>query len=446
MKRILSTVFIVLLVALIGLSAYIGFHIFEGDNPTITPVNVSNPVGKKGRIEAVIEDDGAGLRLVEARIRQGEKISTIKSKHFPIENRLLGSTEKTYTLHVSVFPIDLGLKPGKAIIEISAFDASLRNGGKGNELTLKIPVKIDFVPPVITVLSTFHNIRPGGVGAISFQVNEPVENAGVRVDNLFFKAYRGSDGIYRALFAIPFNKDNPKKLYIEAIDLAKNTGIGGFSYRILPCKKEVDRINIPDSFLQQKMPGFENMYPEVAAPTLLEAFLKVNGELRKINNDFLLSLSRNSADTILWSGAFLRFKGARRSDFGDERHYFYHGKEIDQAFHMGVDIASIAHAPVRAANNGRVVFSGFNGIYGNTVVIDHGLGLMSLYSHLGQMTVRKGQDVKKGDLIGKTDTTGLAGGDHLHFGMMLSGIFVDPKEWWDSRWIREHIIYNLSLR
>ncbi len=446
MKRILSTIFIVVLVALLGVSAYIGFHIFEGESPTITPIKVSSPLGKRGQLKAVIKDDGAGLRLVEIKIRQGEKIGIIKSQQFPLENRLLGSTEKTYILDTSIFPIDLGLRPGKAIIEITAFDASLRNGGKGNEITLKIPVDIDFVPPMITVLSTFHNVRPGGVGAISFQVNEPVTKAGIRVDDLFFKAYKGKDGIYRALFAIPFDNKNPKKLYVEAIDLAKNTGIGGFSYRILPRKRKVDRINIPDSFLQQKMPGFENMYPEVAAPTLVEAFLKVNSELRKKNNDFLLSLSRNSANTLLWSGAFLRFKGVRRSDFGDERHYFYHGKEIDQAFHMGVDIASIAHAPVKAANNGKVVYAGFNGIYGNTIVIDHGLGLMSLYSHLGQMSVKKGQDVKKGDIIGKTDTTGLAGGDHLHFGMMLGGVFIDPKEWWDQRWIREHIIYNLSLR
>jgi len=159
-----------------------------------------------------------------------------------------------------------------------------------------------------------------------------------------------------------------------------------------------------------------------------------------------LSLCRDTLPVPQWRQEFKRPAGARRAGFADERHYFYKGKEIDQAFHMGIDIASTAHAPVSAANDGRVVFADYNGIYGNTIVIDHGMGLMSLYSHLSQIDVTNGQQVKRGQIIGYTDSTGLAGGDHLHFGMMLGGSFIDPVEWWDRRWIHDHITYNLNLK
>ncbi|RUM87811.1 MAG: M23 family peptidase, partial [Thermodesulfatator sp.] len=262
----------------------------------------------------------------------------------------------------------------------------------------------------------------------------------------FFHAVRGDDNIYRALFCIPFNMDHPAGIVVKAWDEAGNIGVGGLAFRIFPRRKVQDKINITDRFLQRKMPGFASRYPDLAGPSLIDIFLKVNKDLRRKNNQFLLGLSFQSAPEILWHGAFRRFPGARKAGFADERHYFYKGREIDQAFHMGVDIASVMHAPVTASNSGKVVFCADNGIYGNTVVIDHGLGLMSLYAHLNQMSVTKGQVVKKGQVIGTTDSTGLAGGDHLHFGMMLSGNFINPVEWWDGRWIRDHITSNLSLK
>ena len=444
MKKTIGTIFLTFIICLLGATAFVGFRVFEGTPPVIKPLELPRIVGKHAIISVQVTDEKSGLRQVTAEVVQGSKRFVIGSKDFPATSWWRGSDIKNARLKWEISPAKLGLSPEKIEIRITAWDASFRNGAKGNQSVLSIPLKVDFTPPAVTVLSTVHNIRVGGAGAVSFTVSEKVVKAGVNVGNIFFKAVKGQDGIYRALFAIPFNMDHPDKVIVTATDEAGNTGIGGMAYRIFPRKKVVDRINISDGFLQKKMPGFASRFPEVAAPSLLDTFLKVNRELRKKDNHFLLSLCGSSVPEIMWKGAFKRFPGARRAGFADERHYFYKGREIDQAFHMGIDIASVAHAPVPAANSGKVVFCAYNGIYGNTVVIDHGMGLMSLYSHLNQMSVSRNQMVKKGQMIGRTDSTGLAGGDHLHFGMMLAGVFINPVEWWDARWIRDHITYNLD--
>jgi len=130
---------------------------------------------------------------------------------------------------------------------------------------------------------------------------------------------------------------------------------------------------------------------------------------------------------------------ARKASFADHRSYKYNGRVIDQQVHLGIDLASVAHSPVPAANSGKVVFTGDLGIYGKIVVIDHGFGLFSSYSHLSAFEVKQGQVVRKGDVVGRTGSTGLAGGDHLHFGMLVHNTIVEPVEWWDAAWIKNNI-------
>ena len=94
---------------------------------------------------------------------------------------------------------------------------------------------------------------------------------------------------------------------------------------------------------------------------------------------------------------------------------------------------------VPAANSGVVVFTGPLTIYGNTVIIDHGLGLQTLYAHLSSIDVKVGEQVTKGRVLGRTGATGLAMGDHLHFEVLVAGVSVTPLEWWDAKWIRDRI-------
>ena len=161
----------------------------------------------------------------------------------------------------------------------------------------------------------------------------------------------------------------------------------------------------------------------------------INGELRRKNAAKIASIARRTvAPEILWRGVvFHPFRNnAVESAFADQRTYIYNGKEVDQQVHLGFDLASFTNVPVVAANRGKVVYADELGIYGNCVIIDHGMGVQSLYGHLSSIGVKAGQMVEKEQEIGRSGMTGLAGGDHLHFTMLVNGNMVNPVEWWDA--------------
>jgi murein DD-endopeptidase MepM/ murein hydrolase activator NlpD len=130
--------------------------------------------------------------------------------------------------------------------------------------------------------------------------------------------------------------------------------------------------------------------------------------------------------------------------FADHRTYIYKSKEVDQQVHLGFDLAVTTHVPVASANEGTVVNASWLGIYGNCVIIDHGLGVQSLYGHLQSFDVKVGDKVTRGQIIGRSDSTGLAGGDHVHFTMLVGGRMVNPVEWWDPHWIKDRVDRKLS--
>jgi murein DD-endopeptidase MepM/ murein hydrolase activator NlpD len=188
------------------------------------------------------------------------------------------------------------------------------------------------------------------------------------------------------------------------------------------------------------MPEFNIDVAPGSETPMVDKFLKVNRELRNSNGKQLLEIVSETDKKLYWKGAFLRLPhSARKANFADHRNYKYKDHVIDQQVHLGIDLASVAHSPVPSSNSGKVVFTGHLGIYGKTVVIDHGFGVFSTYSHLSAFSVKQGQVVSKGDTIGRTGSTGLAGGDHLHFGIMVHNTFVNPVEWWDATWIKNNI-------
>lgn len=107
--------------------------------------------------------------------------------------------------------------------------------------------------------------------------------------------------------------------------------------------------------------------------------------------------------------------GVRLSPFTDTK-----------VFHQGLDIGAAKGNPARAAAAGKVVRSGFESLYGNLVVIDHGNGYRTLYAHLSERSVAKGDIVRRGDEIGKVGTTGRTTGPHLHYEVHVNGLPVNP--------------------
>ena len=112
--------------------------------------------------------------------------------------------------------------------------------------------------------------------------------------------------------------------------------------------------------------------------------------------------------------------------------------------HLGFDLAVTAGVPVAVANAGKVLHAAWLGIYGNCVIIDHGMGVASLYGHLSSIAVNVGDTVTKGQALGKSGMTGLAGGDHVHFTMLVNGRAVNPVEWWDPHWIQDRVDRKLG--
>jgi murein DD-endopeptidase MepM/ murein hydrolase activator NlpD len=177
-----------------------------------------------------------------------------------------------------------------------------------------------------------------------------------------------------------------------------------------------------------------NHYPQMSGD-MVDKYLFTNQDLRQQNNNFISQLCASPHPERLWEGKFNRMAGSTRAGFADHRTYFYQGKAIDKQVHLGIDLASTRRAAVKAAASGLVVFADYLGIYGNMVMLDHGQGIFSLYSHLSQIDVAPTDEVDQETVLGLTGTTGMAGGDHLHFSMLVNGVFVTPREWWDQNWI-----------
>jgi murein DD-endopeptidase MepM/ murein hydrolase activator NlpD len=232
---------------------------------------------------------------------------------------------------------------------------------------------------------------------------------------------------------------------MEASDRGGNTTRTGFYHHLRRKNFAKDVIHLSDRFFNYKVPEFNVRAPENSSNPMLDKFLEINRNLRKENEAFIKTIGLKTEAEMYWEGTFLRLpNAANRAGFADQREYRYNGEVVDNQVHLGIDLASFEKSPVPASNTGRVVYADDIGIYGKTVVLDHGFGLMSMYSHLSGIDVETGQLVSKGQILGRTGVTGLAGGDHLHYGMMIHNVMINPIEWWDSNWIMHNVTDKLK--
>ena len=432
MKTLKSFFMLIIFAALVGG----GYYYFRD---TAAPqVSLDPPAGsiqKNSVLTLTLEDPTSGLAHVEVKILQQGKDIPVLKKDYPLE---------TFQISEELPMGNLLLEDGPLTVEITAVDRAIYHFGKGNAASATITLIRDSRPPIISVHSVAHNLNQGGAGLIVYSVSEPVTRSGIQIGDAFFPGYEQDSGVYLCLFAFPYNVDSEEVPRLIAEDQAENVGMGGFYYHLNRKNFRSDKIGISDGFLNSKMPQFQHLFPDAATP--LEIFLKVNRELRPKNRARLLDIGRDTESQFVWTKSFLRQpNAANRAMFGDRRAYIYNGNKIDNQTHLGVDLASIARADVPASNTGRVVFADFMGIYGQCIIIDHGLGLQSLYAHLSRMDVQVGDQVERGQIIAKSGATGLAGGDHLHFGIVISGIPVNPVEWWDQNWVTNNITSKLEM-
>jgi murein DD-endopeptidase MepM/ murein hydrolase activator NlpD len=331
------------------------------------------------------------------------------------------------------------LKDGKA-----ALVAEARSAGMFGGMTVRrMDVEVITAPPRLSVDGHQHYINQGGSELVTFTVSGYWTEAGVRVGKHTFRSFALPGKSANERFAIfGFSWDTPAATVplVYARNPAGTEATGRFWHKVFPKPFRQRSFELPESFLEKVAGEIDSG----GTGSLLERFLRINGEMRRQNNQFLSDLRLKTEERVLWHGPFVQLANSQvEAQFADVRTYVYEGKKVDQQTHLGFDLSVTKNTPVLAANDGKVLFGDRLGIYGNCVVIDHGYGLQSIYGHLSEIGVKPGDLVKKGQAIGKSGDTGMAGGDHLHFAMQVDGIQVNPVEWWDAHWLQDRILTKL---
>ena len=430
-----SAALLILFIVLIAALAAGGWYLrprFESEPPQVVFKPDTDTVGT-GAIEIVIADKGTGLKSIEVKL--GE--TSIASEQFaqPL-------AEKTLTVVPSKLP---GIKEGAATLRVVARDASLF---RGNEAAVQKQLTIDLTPPALNLVADDRYVNFGGVGALVYQASADAVTSGVRIGGHFFPGARGvingHPDRFFVLFSHAYDVPRDAKAVLVATDKAGNTRELALVYELKDFRYRKSTLTLSDSFLQSKVvPLVADAAARQGSPK--DVFVAVNKKLRKENDDKITALTRKASPSILWKGAFVQLSNSKvEANFADHRTYVYNNEQIDSAYHLGYDLSVTKRYPVEAANSGTVVFAADLGIYGSTVILDHGIGLFTLYGHLSQIDVKVGDSVQQRQVLGRTGETGLAAGDHLHYGVYLHGVAVLPVEWWDSKWIEDNITPKLA--
>jgi murein DD-endopeptidase MepM/ murein hydrolase activator NlpD len=424
-----------ILLVLVGAGIYYVVPRFEWHKPQIKITPDTDSLGLTP-LEIEVTEQGTGLKSFSAVLNSGGTDFPLVSEQFdtPV-------MQKKYTVALSGKMS--GLKEGPAVLRVNAKDRSLWSFFRGNETVLQKNVTVDVTPPTLELIADDRYVNFGGVGLIVYKPSPDTVTTGIKIGQYFFPGYKGQikehPDYYLAFFAHPYNVDPDVRATLVASDKASNTREMKLVYELKNVKYKKSTIQISDEFLQNKVaPLLNDVSARQGSPK--EVFIRVNKGLRKENEDKIKAITEKMTPKMLWSGAFSQLSNSKvEANFADARTYVYHDEAIDTAYHLGYDLSVTKHYPAEAANSGVVAFTGDLGIYGNTVIIDHGLGLFTLYSHLSSIEVKVGDTIKQQQEIGKTGETGFAAGDHLHYGVYLHGLAILPVEWWDEKWIRDNV-------
>lgn len=436
-------VLLAILIALTGLGLMASQR-FEGSPPTLVAPDeiVLGPAGEQLSLE--FEDLDSGLRSLQVRLLDQAGSRTLAEESYPGDWLSGGSAEvRSGQFEIALDPAALRVPDGTATLMVSARDWSWRDGFAGNRTELSIPVRIDTHPPRVELISGLTYVQQGGAAAAVYRLGETTPRDGIRVGDAYFPGFphpNGKENVRVALFAIPVEADAKIGVELVAMDDAGNEAVVRFPARVQKRVFQQGDITIDEAFVENVAAPLARS-AGLSSGDAADTFRNVNEKLRAQNEATIRELLAEApVNEQRWKGAFRQLSGsAVMSGFAELRSYRLRDERISTARHYGFDLASTAHAPITAAAAGRVVYAGDLGIYGQAVLLDHGLGLASLYGHLSSVQVDPGDEVEQGTVLGRSGTTGLAGGDHLHFALLVGETYVNPLEWWDPKWVRSHI-------
>ncbi len=442
-----------LILACLGIAiiAFVALGIFRAGSVPEIKIDPGMPViGKRTLVKIRVSEPRRGLKRVSVDLVQGGNSVRLADKSYTFTSQFAFWGSKTAN---DILVVEAGrqtmpaLAGGTAAIRVSAERAGtwMRSpGAKVEELVL--PVRL--TPPSLHVASSQTYVSQGGCEVVVYRIGDSAVRDGVRAGSWWFPGYPLPGGGKQdrfAFFSVPYTMTEPN-VRLVAEDAAGNSAEIGIIDQFTPKLFKSDTLEISDGFMNKVVPEILSQTPEIQERgTLLESYLAINTELRQKNAAVIKALAEKSRQAFLWNKPFVMMPNSKpTAAFGDRRTYRYQGREIDHQDHLGWDLAVTKQAPVPAANDGVVAYARYFGIYGNAVLIDHGYGLMTIYGHLSSIGVKEGQKVAKGDVLGRTGETGLAGGDHLHFCTLLQGLAVNPQEWCDGHWIADRIAKKLG--
>jgi murein DD-endopeptidase MepM/ murein hydrolase activator NlpD len=453
MRALLKFLLTLVVIAAIGLG---GAWLWAGrmSGPTVELKTPTKFVGQATPLELMLEAPDGRLSRASVTVSQNgadHEVFTLDQQRDASVKQ--DTADRLYVMRPIGKKAVPELKSGPARITVRAARPVVF-GLREAETVVTRDVEVRLEPPQVAVLSTFHYVNHGGSEFIVYRATPGDVSSGVRVGDKEYPGFPakgagiGGDPALRvAFFALLFDQDLSTPMQVFARDEAGNEAVAPIDNRIFPKPYAKSRIEIDDRFLGRVVPAIASNTPDAQVPTddLLAGFLKINRDLRQQNNAYIASLAKKTSPDLLFSDAFEQLGDSQvEAKFADTRTYVYKGKDVDQQVHLGFDLAVTANVPIKSAQKGVVVHAAYLGIYGNCVVIDHGLGVQSLYGHLSSIGVKVGETVAKGQVIGRSGMTGLAGGDHLHFTMLVGGQQVTPVDWWSKQWMDDRVLRKIK--
>jgi hypothetical protein len=430
----------VVLVVLIGTPAALFFLSSETQIELPSPVKALGP-DTPVNVRTI---NPHGIRHLTAEVTQGQA-HVAASVEEPASRWMFWrkhEAPKTYAFKPAASAKE-GFKSGPAEMTITAVSNDLR----ARETKHMLNVVINLDPPTVSADGVQHYINQGGAELVTFHTGGYVTESGVRVGNRTFRSFRMPGSTNESdrfcLFAFPWDTPADTVPVVYARNDAGQEATAHFWTKITPKKFRQRELEIKDDFIDKVVTEID---PN-GSGSKLDRFLKINGETRKANNQTLADLRQKTEEKFLWKPPFKQLTNSKvEAHFADVRTYMYDKKKVDQQVHLGFDLSKTKSSPVEASNDGRIVWAGPLGIYGNCVVVDHGYGLQSIYGHLSAVEVKVGDSVTRGQEIGKSGATGMAGGDHLHYSMQIDGVQVNPVEWWDEHWIKDRVASKVPIQ
>lgn len=429
--RGLITTFATVLLVILGA----GTTLWWRQNVPLPTATLDRPlfeIGARPSFGATVETSRGRLVEVTVRVLQGDVDATVyrsepqaPDAHLDVEFELAGQ----------------GLREGEALLEIHARDDFWRPSIDEDTPALRVPVLIDLTAPRLSHRASTRYPAAGGA-AVAVVSAEGADDVWIQVRDRRFPAHAGNPDqpdLRFAFYALDIDHPADETPFAMASDAAGNTSRVALPVVLRDPKIPTGTVDLKNEWLREKLP---ELLPGrvLGDDQLASAFLEVSQGQRAEAARVCAELAAASLEERLWSGRFVQMPNSRNmSGFGTRRTYRVDGRDLDTQVHAGFDFASVAQAPIPAANAGTVVHAGPLTLYGLTVVIDHGYGVLSLYGHCSSLNVAVGDQVTQGQIIARTGATGLAAGDHLHFEMIVGGVPVTPVQWFDADWIRDHV-------